>query len=245
MSETSSSNASMKRLSVIVPFYNEEDNVKFVLEELVAAVPGAEIIAVDDGSTDTTWSIMSSVPGVKAVKLEKNQGQSAAMWMGLKISTRDLCALMDGDGQTDPAEFSKLLEAQSESGADVVCGVRVKRNDTMSRRLASKWANKIRRSILDDGIRDTGCSQKMFVRDAIDLLVPFNGLHRYLPAIFKHAGLKIVEVEVHHRGRHAGESKYTNWDRALRGVYDLIGVAWLLKRKVYPKVGDLVDRSDR
>ena len=231
-------------LSIVVPFYNEEENIQFVLEELKASVPGAEIVAVDDGSSDSTWSIMSKINGITAIKLEQNQGQSAAMYMGLRKSKGSLCALMDGDGQTDPKEFSKLLDTFEQTASDVVCGVRAKRNDTMSRRLASKWANKIRRMILDDGIRDTGCSQKLFIREAIDLLVPFNGLHRYLPALFKHAGLRIAEVEVNHRSRHAGESKYTNFDRALRGIYDLIGVSWLLKRKVYPKVHSIEEQND-
>lgn len=230
-------------LSIIVPFYNEAENVTFVLEELVQATPGAEIIAVDDGSTDHTWELMSKVVGVKAIKLQNNQGQSAAMFQGLKSSSGSLCAFMDGDGQSDPAEFSKLLKAFSEKDVDVVCGIRAHRNDKASRKIASKWANRIRRAILDDGVKDTGCSQKLFVRAAIDLLVPFNGLHRYLPAIFKHAGLRIGEVEVNHRARHAGESKYTNLDRALRGVYDLIGVSWLLKRKVYPRVSDISDNK--
>jgi dolichol-phosphate mannosyltransferase len=225
-------------LSIVVPFFNEEDNVDFVLTELVAATPGAEIIAVDDGSSDRTWEIMSRIPGVRAIRLERNQGQSAAMLQGLRLATGSLCACMDGDGQTDPSEFASLLQTMEASGADVVCGVRAKRNDTASRRLASKFANRVRRMILDDGVRDTGCSQKLFRREAVDLLVPFNGLHRYLPAIFKHAGLKIAEVEVRHRHRHAGTSKYTNFDRALRGIYDLIGVSWMLKRKVYPRVAE-------
>lgn len=226
-------------LSIVVPFYNEEASAEFVIKELIEATPGAEIIAVDDGSTDATWNILLSIPEIKAIRLKKNQGQSAAMYLGLRQASGSLCALMDGDGQTDPREFAKLLDAFRTSGVDVVCGVRAHRNDTMSRRLASKIANRIRRAILDDGIRDTGCSQKLFVRGAVDLMVPFNGLHRYLPALFKHAGLRISEVEVHHRARHAGSSKYTNLDRALRGIYDLIGVSWLLKRKVYPVTADI------
>ena len=111
-------------------------------------------------------------------------------------------------------------------------GRRAKRKDTWSRRAASRIANRIRRCFIQDGISDTGCSLKAFHRDHLDLLVPFNGLHRYLPAIFTQAGLTIAEIDVNHRERKAGESKYTNFDRALRGIYDLIGVCWLLKRKV-------------
>jgi dolichol-phosphate mannosyltransferase len=154
------------------------------------------------------------------------------MFAGLKAATRPICALMDGDGQNDPADIPKLVEALQLGGNDVICGYRANRVDTASRRYASKFANSIRRKFLHDGVRDTGCSVKVFRQQAVDHLVPFNGMHRYLPAIFLQAGLKIGEIPVNHRGRMAGQSKYTNWERALRGIYDLIGVQWLLRRKV-------------
>jgi len=219
------------KLSIIVPFYNEEETVADVVAEVLRAVPGAEVIAVDDGSKDRTWEILSAIPGVRAMRFPQNRGQSAAMYAGMRQATGDIVALMDGDGQNDPADFPKLVEAL-EGGADVACGYRLHRQDTASRRYASKIANKIRRAFLHDGVRDTGCSLKAFRREAVDHLVPFNGMHRYIPAQLLRAGLKIVELPVNHRGRLAGTSKYTNWDRALRGIHDLIGVSWLLKRKV-------------
>lgn len=218
--------------SVVVPFYNEAENVRAVLEELRAVLPHAEIIAVDDGSVDNTWWLIKSVAGVRGLRLERNLGQSAAIYHGLRASTGQVCGMMDGDGQNDPANFQRLLEEFARGGADVVCGYRERRRDSWSRRIASRVANAIRRFFLDDGVRDTGCSQKIFRREAIDLLVPFHGLHRYLPAFFKRAGLRIVEIPVNHRPRRAGASKYTNWSRALLGVYDLIGVNWLLKRRL-------------
>jgi dolichol-phosphate mannosyltransferase len=139
---------------------------------------------------------------------------------------------MDGDGQNDPFNFRLLLAAFNQGNADVVCGYRANRHDAWNRKAASRVANTIRRFFLDDGVRDTGCSQKVFRREAVDLLVPFRGLHRYLPALFKQAGLRVVETPVHHRTRRAGKSKYDNWTRAAAGIYDLIGVAWLLKRKL-------------
>jgi dolichol-phosphate mannosyltransferase len=135
-------------------------------------------------------------------------------------------------GQNDPADIAKLVDLVRSGECDVAVGRRAKRRDTWSRRAASRIANRIRRAFLQDGVSDTGCSLKVIHRDHVDLLVPFNGLHRYLPAIFTHAGLKIAEIDVNHRERKAGTSKYTNFDRALRGIYDLIGVGWLLKRKV-------------
>jgi len=222
--------------SIVIPFFNEEECVRTVLEEVRTCQPDAEIIAVDDGSRDRTWEIICGAASVRGLRLTQNRGQSAAMYAGMRAASGDVIVLMDGDGQNDPADIEKLV-ALLQSGADVACGQRVKRRDIWSRRVASKAANAIRRSILNDGISDTGCSLKAFRREHVELFVPFNGLHRYLPAIFKHAGLRIAETPVNHRARTLGVSKYTNWNRALRGIYDLIGVRWLLNRKViYPKM---------
>jgi dolichol-phosphate mannosyltransferase len=139
---------------------------------------------------------------------------------------------MDGDGQNDPADIERLLEEFTSNAGDVICGFRATRRDTFSRRLASRIANFVRRLFLDDGIRDTGCSLKVFPRSAVELLVPFSGLHRFLPVIFKHAGLTLKEVPVNHRPRTRGRTKYSNWERTWRGIYDLIGVSWLLKRMI-------------
>jgi dolichol-phosphate mannosyltransferase len=127
-----------------------------------------------------------------------------------------------------------MIAVVARGEADVVCGFRAERNDVWNRRAASKFANGIRRLFLHDGVRDTGCSQKVFRREAVELLVPFRGMHRYLPAIFRRAGLRIAEMPVRHRQRAGGVSKYNNWSRAVAGVYDLVGVAWLLNRKIPP-----------
>ncbi len=223
--------------SVIIPFYNEEACVRSVLDEVRACQPDAEIIAVDDGSRDGTWAVICGTASIKGLRLTQNRGQSAAMYAGMRAASSELIVLMDGDGQNDPADIEKLVDCLQQGNWDVVCGQRVKRRDTLSRRIASKSANAIRRSILNDGISDTGCSLKAFRREHVELLVPFNGLHRYLPAIFKHANLRITETPVNHRARTQGVSKYTNWNRAMRGIYDLFGVRWLLNRKVvYPKM---------
>ncbi len=220
--------------SVVVPFYNESENVADVLKEVRFVLPEAEIIAVDDGSRDDTWEQIRKLDGVRGLRFVKNQGQSAAIYHGLRAATKSVVGLMDGDGQNDPANFKLLLAEFQKGSADVVCGYRANRKDTASRRWASKFANAIRRAFLDDGVRDTGCSQKVFRREAVELLVPFRGMHRYLPAIFKQANLKLAEAPVHHRPRSAGVSKYSNWTRAMHGIYDLIGVGWLLNRKIVP-----------
>ena len=217
-------------VSIILPFYNEEESVRSVVEEILGLYPGVELIAVDDGSSDRTAEILSGIAGVTLVRFPKNRGQSAAMYVGLRAASRPICVLMDGDGQNDPADIPKLVALLE--GAGLVCGWRQTRRDTASRRWASKAANRIRRWFIHDGVRDTGCSLKAMRRGAAEHLIPFNGMHRYIPAMLKASGLTIAEVAVNHRPRGAGVSKYTNWDRALRGIHDLIGVSWILKRKV-------------
>ncbi|MDF2377327.1 MAG: glycosyltransferase family 2 protein [Verrucomicrobiales bacterium] len=226
------SSPSLDRVSVVVPFYNEEECVEFVLKEIVECQPDAEVIAVDDGSSDKTWEIMQTVEGVTPLRLSENRGQSGALFAGLNFASGDILVMLDGDGQNDPADIEKLLGLVRSGDCDIAVGRRAKRQDTFSRKLASRIANTVRRWFIHDGISDTGCSLKAIHRDHVDLLVPFNGMHRFLPAVFTNAGLKIDEIDVNHRERKGGESKYTNFDRAIRGVYDLVGVCWLLKRKV-------------
>jgi len=216
--------------SIIVPFFNEEDNVDPVLAELRGAVPGAEIIAINDGSTDGTATRLARTPGILTVSFPHNLGQSAALYAGLLHATRSVCVMMDGDGQNDSADIPRLIAALE--WADVACGYRLRRQDDWRRRAASRCANAIRRAVLHDGVRDTGCSLKAVRREHIRFLVPFNGLHRYLPAFFRRAGLSIVEVPVNHRPRTRGASKYTIGGRAWRGLRDLVGVQWLLARQI-------------
>lgn len=219
-------------LSVVVPFYDEGPLVAGVLAELRGYLPRAEIIAVDDGSADDTWRHIRDAQGVRGLRFVENRGQSAAIIAGLRAATRPLVGIMDGDGQNDPAGFAALAREVEGGRADVACGYRAHRNDTWSRRAASRIGNGVRRAFLRDGVRDTGCSMKVFRRELVDLLVPFRGLHRFLPAIFRKAGARLVEIPVNHRPRLAGASKYGNLSRARAGIYDLIGVAWLIDRKL-------------
>lgn len=221
-----------KTLSIVIPFYNEGLIVGKVLGEVISTQPDAEVIAIDDGSTDNTWEEIGKWPTVKKFRLTTNMGQSAAIYLGMQAASSPYIGLMDGDGQNDPRDLSLLLDAVQNGKGDVAVGYRLRRQDKWSRRIAGKVANKVRRLFLQDGVRDTGCSLKVFSRDAVGVLIPFNGLHRYLPAFFHKAGLKVVEYPVNHRPRAGGISKYTNLDRAIRGVYDLVGVGWYLRRMV-------------
>ena len=148
----------LQTVSVVVPFYNEEECVQWVLEEIVKCQPSAEVVAVDDGSSDSTWDIMAKVEGVTPIKLTQNRGQSGALYAGLNFSSGDILVMLDGDGQNDPADIQKLVDMVKSGDCDVACGRRAKRKDTWSKRMASKIGNGVRRTFIQDGIRDTGLS---------------------------------------------------------------------------------------
>ena len=224
-------------LSLVIPFYNEEENVAAVIAEARHAVPGAEIIAVDDGSRDRTPALLKAEKDIRVIHFPKNLGQGPALYAGLLACTRPFAGMMDGDGQNDPTDLPALLDLIRTERADFACGIRTPRRDSWQKRVASKIANAIRRSVLLDGAHDTGCSLKVMKREDIRFLVPFKGMHRYLPALLGAAGLKLGEKPVRHRARRAGVSKYTIAGRAWVGIQDLIGVAWLLRRRISWPVG--------
>jgi len=222
------------KISIIIPFHDEAENVTAVLEEVRRTNPDAEIIAVNDGSTDDTLAMIRKHTDVRLISFSRHLGQSAALFTGLTQAQGEICVMMDGDGQNDPADIGMLVSMLDQ--ADVVCGRRRKRQDNWPRRAASWFANSVRRAVLGDRIHDTGCTLKVFRKSAVRHLLPFNGLHRYIPALLGKAGMRIVEVPVNHRPRKHGRSKYTLRERAARGLYDLIGVRWLMARKIsWPK----------
>ncbi|MEM9400607.1 MAG: glycosyltransferase family 2 protein [Verrucomicrobiota bacterium] len=217
-------------VSIIIPFYNEEECVEEVLDEVIQCMPNAEIIAIDDGSTDTTVEKIKALGQVRCLEMGKNCGQSAAMYYGLIQASGDVCVMMDGDGQNDPADIPSLLDLLQDN--NFVCGYRKTRRDNWQKKMASRIANNIRRFFLRDGVRDTGCSLKAMRAEHVRFLVPFNGLHRFMPALLTQAGLSVTEVPVNHRPRTKGVSKYTVAGRAWKGIYDMVGVSWLLTRLV-------------
>jgi len=227
-------------ITVVVPVLNEEKNIEPLLREIIAVdAPVSEIIYVDDGSTDYTYDILKSLRrehvALRIIRHEERSGQSAALWTGIRAAGNNLIATLDGDGQNDPADIALLYNAyqklQATNGGRVmVAGQRRKRQDSLAKRLSSRFANKLRSSLLKDQTRDTGCSLKMFRRYDYLALPYFNHMHRFLPALMIREGVKIVHVDVSHRPRTSGVSKYGTLDRALVGVSDLMGVRWLQTR---------------
>ena len=235
-------------LSVVVPVFNERDNVTPLINEITAVLRGLtsfEIVYVDDCSRDDTLDVLKKLkletPELRVIKHVSQSGQSTAVRTGVKAARGTWIATLDGDGQNDPADIPKLLAKRDESAADVklFAGWRVNRQDSGSKRWASKAANAIRRRLLRDDTPDTGCGIKLFEREAFLDLPYFDHMHRYLPALMQRAGWKTVSVPVNHRARGAGVSKYNNLNRALVGIADLRGVAWLIRRAKRTAVQEL------
>ncbi len=224
-------------VSVVIPLYNEQDNMEALQRELHCALEGLayEIIFVDDGSRDDTVARVEKRPDVRLLIFERNAGQSAAMYAGLQAARGEVLVLLDGDLQNDPADIKRLL-AEIDKGADLACGYRAKRRDTVVKRITSRVANFVRSRFTRDGVRDTGCTLKAMRRDCRTALVPFYGMHRFIPALIKGAGYRLVEIPVHHRARTAGVSKYGLGNRAIKATVDMFGVRWLLSRQVQYRV---------
>lgn len=236
------------QLSVVVPVFNESENLEPLLSEITAALEGQyayEVVYVDDSSDDDTAAKLVSLtrkfPRLRAVRNSPRSGQSFAVNSGVKVAKGAWIGTLDGDGQNDPADLPKLLDAALQGGDELglVGGVRTKRKDTFSKRIGSKIGNGVRQFFLQDGCPDTGCGIKVFRRSVYLDMPAFNGQHRYLPALFQSRGWKTVFVPVNHRPRERGVSKYNNLQRALVGIRDLIGVAWLRSRARAPRITDL------
>lgn len=227
------------RLSVVVPVYNEAENVLPLLAEIRAALSVAvdyEVVFVDDCSDDGTADRLAPERGaVRIVRHSTRSGQSAAVRTGVRAARGTWIATLDGDGQNDPADIPNLLDLAMMPGAPaLVGGLRRKRRDIWSKRAATKIANGLRRAVLNDGCADTGCGIKVFRRDAFLDLPYFGAMHRFLPALFQIHGHRADFVEVNHRPRRRGVSKYGNLGRAAIGIVDLLGVLWLKRRTRLP-----------
>ncbi|MFN3310810.1 MAG: glycosyltransferase family 2 protein [Thermomonas sp.] len=241
------------QLSVVVPVHNEEDNVAPLIAEILAALRGRiafEIVYVDDASRDATLArlrdLQATTPELRVVRHLSNAGQSTAVRNGVKAARAAWIATLDGDGQNDPADIPALLARRDASPPDVklFAGWRVNRQDSGSKRWASKFANAIRSRLLRDATPDTGCGIKLFERAAFLDLPYFDHMHRYLPALMQRAGWQTVSVPVNHRHRTAGVSKYNNLGRALVGIKDLLGVAWLIQRSRRTAVEEVPAKGD-
>ena len=236
------------RITVVIPALNEAGNIGRLVEETYAHVPAdtlAEVIVVDDASTDATGAEVKALiaggkhPGLRYLRHGTRSGQSAALRSGITAASSAVIATMDGDGQNDPRDIPKLvarLAAPGTQGPALVNGWRTSRKDTGSKRWASKAANWIRDSVLKDDCPDTGCGIKVYWREVFLRLPFFTSMHRYLPALFQTYGHEVAYVPVNDRPRQAGVSKYNNLNRALVGLYDLVGVTWIRKRTKIPAI---------
>jgi dolichol-phosphate mannosyltransferase len=233
--------------SIIVPMKNEAENIPQLAEEIDAActpIGPFEAIFVDDGSDDATPDMLAQARArhawLRSVRHARSCGQSAAVATGIGIARAPLICTIDGDGQNPPAEIPKLLgpllAADRPARLALVCGVRIARADTASKRLGSRLANAVRQWLLRDGAPDTGCGLKAFTRAAFLPLPYFDHMHRYLPSLFLHDGWQVAHVPVNDRRRQAGTSKYGNVERALVGAVDLFGVWWLMRRRKLPQI---------
>jgi dolichol-phosphate mannosyltransferase len=234
------SDSAFPAVSIVVPVRNEADNVGPLIAEIATALDGRwayEIIYVNDGSTDTTAQVLRSEmkqrANLRQLQHAQSCGQSAAVRSGVRAARGKIVATLDGDGQNDPAFLPALIAAIENGGGRVglVAGQRVGRKDTSFKKLQSRIANGVRGSILRDGTRDTGCGLKAFQRDAFLMLPYFDGLHRFLPALFRREGFEIAYVDVKDRPRLSGVSNYGFFDRLWIGIMDLAGVWWLIRRK--------------
>jgi len=228
-------------LSVVIPFYNEEESIPGVCREVAEALARDfarpwELVMVDDGSTDRTAELIDALDrqhgNFSAVHLDPNSGQSAALEAGFTAARGELIATLDGDGQNDPADIPRLVDALEASGVDMMCGIRATRRDNFVRRASSRIANRVRAFFLHDDITDVGCSLRVFRRACLEQVRFFRNAHRFFPALFLMAGHRVDEMPVNHRPRSRGESKYGGGinSRLWVGIADLAGVWWLRKR---------------
>lgn len=227
-------------LSIVVPVLNEAENVIPLAREIVTALGSAgtfEIIFVDDGSIDQTVaqvrSLQREMHCVRLLRHAARCGQSAAIRTGVRAARADWVLTLDGDGQNDPRDIPIMLEALAGDATrevKLVTGIRRARRDSWIRRMSSRVANGVRRLLLQDGTPDTGCGIKLFHRATFLDIPAFDHMHRFLPALFQREGAKVVSIDVHHRPRVYGRSKYGVGNRLWVGIVDLFGVRWLMRR---------------
>lgn len=228
-------------LSIVIPFYNESANIAPLLAEVRATAStlalSVEVICVDDGSHDTTAAELAAAaqawPAVRVISFPQNRGQAAALWHGFHAARGEFVAMLDGDGQNPPAELARLWPLRDT--ADMISGARAARQDSALRRTMSRLANTVRRTLLRDGVSDTGCSLKIFRRAVVASFLPIRTLYSFIPAFAVSAGFTVREVPVAHRPRRAGVSHYGLRVMALHPLLDLLALTWLLRRTLRRK----------
>lgn len=230
------------KYSVVVPLKNEEDNIADLIKEIEPVMEALkkpwELICIDDGSTDRTLEILESLvdkkPYLRILVFTRNFGQSSAFDAGFKASKGEFVITMDGDRQNDPADIPKLIEAVND--CDLACGYRVHRRDPLNKKMISWLANSIRGRLCQDGVQDTGCSLKVYRTKSLRCLKMYQGMHRFLPALFKIEGFRVKECPVNHRPRIHGKTKYHFFNRSFNTIADMFAVWWMRRRHLHYKI---------
>lgn len=233
--------------SVVIPLKNEEGNIQDLIKELEPIMQSLgkpwELICIDDGSTDRTREILKNLikenKNIHLIAFERNFGQSSAFDAGFKASKGSIIITLDGDRQNDPKDIPSLLEALED--ADMVCGIRKQRKDSLFKRLISKSANRVRSYLCDDGVEDTGCSLKAYRKECLSQIRLYQGMHRFLPALFKIEGFRVKQIPVNHRERTKGKSNYNLFNRSFNTFADLLAVRWMKKRHLSYKIEEDVE----
>lgn len=237
-------------ISLVIPCYNEEGNLRKLIESILAAVEplkiSYEVVITDDCSRDRSWEILKELaagdPRIRVQRFTVNRGKSAAAWAGMKIARGRLIVTLDADLQNDPKDIPKLLAALHTY--DCASGTRVesrKHGDNFIRILSSKIANWVRNSLSGENISDAGCGFRAFKRECIDNLKLFEGMHRFMPTLFKMEGYSVIEVPVSNHPRHAGRSKYGVWNRLFASFYDLLAIRWMKRRMLNYTIAERVN----
>lgn len=237
--------------SVVIPLKNEESNINDLIEELEPVMFSLkqtwELICIDDGSTDGTSQILNELllkkPYLRAIFFKKNYGQSSAFDAGFKAAKGEFVITLDGDRQNDPRDIPRMIEQMKD--CDLICGIRTKRKDSFTKRLTSKLANFVRNRLCKDGVQDTGCSLKIYRKECLSRIKMYQGMHRFLPALFSIEGFRIKEIPVNHRERLKGKSNYNFFNRSFNTIFDLFAVYWMQKRHLRYQVESGKKKYDR
>jgi dolichol-phosphate mannosyltransferase len=226
------------KISAVVPVFNEEENLPILVPKLLEVLKGIglpyEMIFVDDGSSDGSREILkrmaSQCRSLHIIRLKENRGLSTALYVGIKEARGEKIVTLDSDLQNDPADIPRLMEYMD--GYDMATGWRQKREDPWLKKISSKIANAIRNRLSGEDIQDSACTLRVFKKECLKDLKPFNGMHRFFSTLARMEGYRVIEVSVSHHSRRFGKSKYNIRNRLWRSFIDLLGVRWMKSRRI-------------